>query len=704
MATSKKKRSTPTLPLLMGAIGFGLAAALLSVLYLKAKEKALRESLLGGEEQAVMVTVVVANEDLPRGSLVADGLFAPRDVPAEYVHADVVYPAEYELYRGRSLNADLAYGKPLLKSFMEDEFPVDFSDTVPLGKRAITVTVDEINSVAGFMRPGNFIDIFVNIAYSNSGFDANLYKVGLYSELPEAIKSNAFSGDISAVLSDLSDDEASELLSSLSPGDVIIPVLQGVKVLATGRDPYVESLDLLRQPQYRSDGNFSSVTLEVTPEQAALIAAAQDKGDILALLRNRNDESASPFNSISSSDLFRNAAEMAAREKSRAARAAVASGVDAFGNLVDANGRKIVDRDALEKAGFSVNEDGQIIDSNGNPVDADDIIVAADGTIMTKQQLAAAGLRVDENGQITDSSGNVLSSEDIVVTADGTVMSKKQLAAAGLSVNEKGEIVDSKGRIIPPDELVVTKDGKVINKQVLAAAGIKTPSGVDASGNLVDASGNTIASKEQLAKAGYTINEQGQIVDKDGNIVEPENLLVDKDGNVVSADEVVVTENGSIITKQQLAEAGLIVDANGQVVDKDGNPVDTEDLVIGQDGSVLSKKALAAQGLKVAAGVDESGNLVDENGNTLVSKEALQAAGYAVNEQGQIIDKDGNVVDPKNLIVSKTGEILTEEEVTQLARETRITGKSVEPDVYDFIIGGASEDGVPKKQKITIQN
>ena len=50
-------------------------------------------------------------------------------------------------------------------------------------------------------------------------------------------------------------------------------------------------------------------------------------------------------------------------------------------------------------------------------------------------------------------------SNNIVIAADGTVLTKEQLAAAGLSVNENGEIVDANGKVVAASDIVIAKDG-----------------------------------------------------------------------------------------------------------------------------------------------------------------------------------------------------------------------------------------------------
>ncbi|MFQ5658866.1 MAG: Flp pilus assembly protein CpaB [Gammaproteobacteria bacterium] len=651
MAQKKQKKSSGTLPLFIGAVGFGLAAAFLSVLYLKAREADLRARLAGPVEQKV--EVVVASHDLKRGALISGDNFAVREVPAVYVHDDAVHPGDYDRFKGRALTTTLGAGKPLLKSFLDVNFPVDFSDTIPRGKRALTVTVDEVNSVAGFIRPGNRIDILVNIPYSQSGFDPKFYSVGLFKALPAGFDRPAIKSQFNKILNQ-PPEQIAELLKSLAPGDVILPVLQGVRVLATGRDPYIESLDQLRQPQFRSDTNFTSVTLDVTPQQAALVTAAQDKGDLLAILRNRKDQGAASFTTVSSRDLFANAAQMAAAEKERASRTTVAAGVDASGNLVDANGNALLSQEQLTAAGYTVNENGQIVDKDGNVVDPKDIVVAADGTVMNRQQLAAAGLSVNASGQIVDRNGNVVSASDVIVAADGTTMTKEQLAAAGLSVNANGEIVDANGQILSPKDIIVTKDGTVLSKEQLAAAGFTVNADgqiVDKDGNIVDpkdiviAADGTVLSKEQLAAAGFTVNADGQIVDKDGNVVDPK--------------ELVTASDGSIMTRQQLAAAGLSINEQGQVVDKNGNVVDQDDLITAADGTVLSKKQLAA-------------------------------AGLSVNANGEIVNAEGKAV--------------SAEEIARVARNIPITGTSEATGSYNLVIGGASKDGVAKSQSVPIQD
>jgi Flp pilus assembly protein CpaB len=647
-----KQQEKSTLPLLAGAIGFGIVAALLAMFYLNTREAQLKEQYAKDKKQEVMV--VVANADLRKGQEITANLFVQRPVPSGFVHDDAINPNEFDRYLGRSLTTNLGRGKTLLKSFMDEDFPRDFSDIIPPGKRAITIEVDDVNSIGGFLRPGNRIDLYVNIPFAESGFNPTALKEaqksGLISLLPQEIQSQIPAGLLDAAGS-LADPTA--LLGMFTPSDVIIPVVQNVTVLAAGKDPYRETLDALRQPQRRTETHFSNITVMVDPQQAALITLAQDKGEMLSLLRNRNDNSASDFTTMKPQDLFGNAARMAAAEKERASRISAAAGIDANGNLVDADGKKLIDREKLAAAGYSVNENGQIIDKNGNIVDPRDIVIAADGTVMTKQQLAVAGMTVNANGQIIDKNGKVVDANDVTVSADGTVMTKEQLATAGLSINENGEIVDKDGKVVSADNIIISKNG-------------------------------TVLTADQLAAAGLSVNENGEIVDKDGNVVNPDDLIIAADGSVLS--------------NEALAAAGLSVNEFGQIVDKDGNIVDPNDIVTASDGSIMTKEQLAAAGLSI----NENGDIVDANGNVVdksdlitsangevLSKKYLAAAGYNVDENGDIVDANGKKLSANDIALIAENQSIT-------GTEPLITGK------YNLIIGGDSDDGVAKSTTVTI--
>ena len=113
--------------------------------------------------------------------------------------------------------------------------------------RAISINVNGSASVSGMIKPNDHVDV-----------------IGTFN---------------------FPDDEG-----KIKRGDpVTCTILQNVLVLATGKDT---SKSQTRELGMRTSGGYSTVTLEVTPREAEMLAfAEQIKGRLILTLRNRNDTS-----------------------------------------------------------------------------------------------------------------------------------------------------------------------------------------------------------------------------------------------------------------------------------------------------------------------------------------------------------------------------------------------------------------------------
>ena len=487
---------------------------------MKSREEAIRQRLEGDKLRSV--EVVVANNNLPKGTQVGRGAFSVRAIPSDYVHGNVIYPQYFEANSHRFLAQDLEAGKPLLENFLVDEFPIDFSDLIDLGLRAITISISEQGSQAAMMRPGNRIDLFVNVPTRESGLVSLPIDEGSIQDLvaaPSWLK-------------------VADRVREIGPTDIIIPVIQDVTVLATGREPYEDHLDDLNLPQRREESRYSTITLAVSPKQALLIRIAEDKGDLQALLRNREDRGLADFVGVTPSDLFQFATEMAAEAQLRAAAAAAGAIIDENGNWVSA--------------------DGTVIDKN-------DLVISDNGTVTTKsgKLLAKEGMTVNENGDFVDADGNVVNAENVVVqTADG-------------------RFVDANANEIPADELIVGADGSIKTKaQVLAEAGLT----VNENGDYVDADGNVIAKEDLVVLA------NGTVMTKDGKVLAGPPVTINEQGFIIAEDGTVMTPDGKIIS-------GMRVNENGEVVAPDGKLYNARDLVIAEDGTVRTKDGAILAGV-----------------------------------------------------------------------------------------------------------
>ncbi len=112
------------------------------------------------------------------------------------------------------------------------------------GRRAMAVEVNSQSGVAGFIRPGNFVDVIVTIKPDDRGAKAKWM-------------SHAF--------------------------------LQGVRVLAVGRNMGEDAEGKVPQARPVTVREKPTVTLELDLEQAEALALAASKGDIHIVLRNDVD-------------------------------------------------------------------------------------------------------------------------------------------------------------------------------------------------------------------------------------------------------------------------------------------------------------------------------------------------------------------------------------------------------------------------------
>ncbi|MDO4230984.1 MAG: Flp pilus assembly protein CpaB [Lautropia sp.] len=189
-----------------------------------------------------MAEVVVATRPLEKGDVVAPEVMALRSVPVDYVPSAAVTAASFESLAGQMLLQPMRPGEILTAHAVTRGDELTFSSRLKPGIRALTISVDEINSISGMLQPGDRIDLLLTArppAAGNSG-DARQ--------------------------------------------EATVPLLQNLLVMATGRQVRPGEED----PQ-GGERQFSAVTVEVTPAQAKRLIVAQAAGRLTAILRNPQD-------------------------------------------------------------------------------------------------------------------------------------------------------------------------------------------------------------------------------------------------------------------------------------------------------------------------------------------------------------------------------------------------------------------------------
>ena len=212
------------------AVLAGLAAAWFAYRHLQSVTQALE----AGAQQR-MRPVIVAAADLPAGTQLHLDHLAVRQMPEAWLPSDVLAPLDHALVEAAVLQHAVREGDPIQWANLAP--PAErFSSRLAAGRRAVTIPVDDMNSLSGMLQPGDQIDLFVSFQHAGERVTA--------------------------------------------------PLLQQMRVLATGHRQEDEG--------WESGGRYATVTLEATPEESVRLIAARQQGSISALLRHGTDTLATP--------------------------------------------------------------------------------------------------------------------------------------------------------------------------------------------------------------------------------------------------------------------------------------------------------------------------------------------------------------------------------------------------------------------------
>lgn len=226
-----------TLLTLLAAAAFGVLAVTGARGYI-AERLAIENERLNPRRP--MVEIVVAKRDLPSGAAVDAETMAVRQVPAEFAPGGAIRPESFEHIAGARLGQPMRSGEPLMPAVLEQGRDGSFSTRIRQGIRAMTIQVDEVNSVSGMLQPGDRIDL-------------------MFTVRPPTVPGTPPADEVTA------------------------PLMQDLPVLATGSQ-------VVASGEPAGVGRpFTSITVEVSPEQAQRLIVAQRSGRLTATLRHPDD-------------------------------------------------------------------------------------------------------------------------------------------------------------------------------------------------------------------------------------------------------------------------------------------------------------------------------------------------------------------------------------------------------------------------------
>jgi pilus assembly protein CpaB len=185
-----------------------------------------------------LVPVLVAAVDLAEGTVVTLDQVSQRSVPEQFVTSSVVRPDSASYVIGQRVQVAVAAGDPLLWSQFEAARAVErLASRLLKRARALAVEVQGTTGVGGWVRPNDHVDI-----------------IGSFK-----------------------DPQTSE--------QVAVTLMQNVTVLTTGKVTGTTNVNLLPEAQRQ----YGHVSLMVLPEEAELLALAQEVGNLTFTLRNEDD-------------------------------------------------------------------------------------------------------------------------------------------------------------------------------------------------------------------------------------------------------------------------------------------------------------------------------------------------------------------------------------------------------------------------------
>ena len=200
--------------------------------------------------------ILVATAEIKEGSEIGEEMLGSAEIPFEALSNNhIALPAKddpgfqkafsdaLEKIVSRKARRLVAANTPVFWTDIDTEPKTPFADLIPDGCRAVTVPVDSVSSVCGFIKPGSRIDVVLTSSEE---------KLGL-------------------VTGQAAKEAGARVVSSV--------ILQNVLVIATDRQYDLES----------NPSGYGTMTLALPTKAAIMMVQARTMGQITYLLRNVRD-------------------------------------------------------------------------------------------------------------------------------------------------------------------------------------------------------------------------------------------------------------------------------------------------------------------------------------------------------------------------------------------------------------------------------
>ena len=212
---------------------------------------------------ANQTTVLVAKRDIKMGTPLDSEVLSSEIIAGRNQEPRAV--SSLARVDGMIAAVDIARGEQItLDKLIYPREKGGLSAATPIGKRAVTISVDNIASLAGMIKPGDYVDMVAAMAVPAVGADGKQTTQGM-----------------------------------------LMPLFQNVQVLAVGQEtsatPRIDS----RYSKQSQDGAMSSlITVALAPQEANIVSFVQEQSKIRLVLRSPADSKSEPIRPVNWDTVF----------------------------------------------------------------------------------------------------------------------------------------------------------------------------------------------------------------------------------------------------------------------------------------------------------------------------------------------------------------------------------------------------------------
>ncbi len=194
--------------------------------------------------QANLVAVVVAKQRIPERTQITQSMVEVKKLPAEAVNPLVLKKLSDVV--GKIANVPIEANEQVLRTKLGETniSSGGLAYNIPEGKRAITIEVSEITGIAGYVKPGDHVDIVASYM-------------------------------VEVLITDGSTSSTNNKKETIAMSKLLV---QNIQVLVTGTIP-------LGDPTTTKQVVYKNITIAVTPEESVELAHAQNYGKLTLVLR-----------------------------------------------------------------------------------------------------------------------------------------------------------------------------------------------------------------------------------------------------------------------------------------------------------------------------------------------------------------------------------------------------------------------------------